>query len=157
MATFFSAADVAEAAINIEKMGQVFYTKAAENAANDDARSFFEGFVVEEQKHQKIFEDLQQRLGGVELPAWSSAEEYMEYLKALVENHGIFTSELSEKEMAASKDLSEAIRKAMSFEKDSILFFMEMKELVPDSEKGLIQECIDEERSHLRMLAGKLS
>jgi rubrerythrin len=157
MATFFNAADVAEAAINIEKMGQVFYSKAAQNASNDEARSFFEGFVTEEQKHQKVFEDLQQRLGGVELPAWSSSDEYMEYLKALVENHGIFSSELSEKEMAASKDIKEAVRKAMSFEKDSILFFMEMKELVPDSEKGLIQECIEEERSHLRMLADMLS
>jgi hypothetical protein len=48
----------------------------------------------------------------------------------------------------------EALETAMGFEKDTIMFFLEMREFVPDGEKKHIQACIDEERSHLRLLAG---
>jgi len=51
---------------------------------------------------------------------------------------------------------TEAIETAMGFEKDTILFFVEMYEFVPEGEKKYIKACIDEERSHLRLLAGML-
>jgi rubrerythrin len=44
----------------------------------------------------------------------------------------------------------------MGFEKDTILFFVEMQEFVPEGEKKYIKACIDEERSHLRMLSAML-
>ena len=45
---------------------------------------------------------------------------------------------------------------AMGFEKDTIMFFLEMREFVPEGERKYIQACIDEERTHLRLLAGML-
>jgi len=51
---------------------------------------------------------------------------------------------------------TEAIETAMGFEKDTILFFVEMLEFVPESEKKHVKACIDEERSHLRLLASML-
>jgi rubrerythrin len=50
----------------------------------------------------------------------------------------------------------EAIETAMGFEKDTIMFFLEMREFVPEGERKYIQACIDEERTHLRLLAGML-
>lgn len=156
MAGFFHAAEIAEAAVNIEQKGQAFYVKAAESAKNPDVKDFFLFFAKEEAKHEHIFKQFIERLGKAELPAWSTTEEYAMYLHALIDSHAIFSPEL-QKRLAETGNENEAIRLAMGFEKDTILFFMEMKELVPNSEKKFVQQCIDEERSHLRQLSKMLS
>lgn len=156
MAGFFQAAEIAEAAVNIEQQGQAFYVQAAESATNPDVKDFFLFFAKEEARHEQIFQQFKERLGKVELPAWSTTDEYGMYLKALIDSHSIFSPELQKRLTEASSE-NEAIRLAMGFEKDTILFFMEMKELVPDSEKKFVQQCVDEERSHLRQLASMLN
>ncbi|TVQ98467.1 MAG: rubrerythrin [Desulfovibrionales bacterium] len=156
MAGFFHAAEIAEAAVNIEQKGQTFYVNAAESAKNPDVKDFFLYFAKEEAKHEQIFLQFKERLGKVELPAWSTSDEYAAYLQALIDSHSIFSPELKKRLVEADSE-NEAIRLAMGFEKDTILFFMEMKELVPDSEKKFVQQCIDEERSHLRQLSKMLS
>jgi len=45
---------------------------------------------------------------------------------------------------------------AMSFEKDTLLFFTEMETLVPQKEKAAVRQCIKEERLHLRRLQAML-
>ncbi len=156
MAGFFQAAEIAEAAVNIEQEGQVFYTNAAHAAKNPDVKDFFLFFAKEEARHEQFFQEFKERLGKVELPAWSTTEEYGLYLQALIDSHSIFSPDL-QKRLAEAASENEAIRLAMGFEKDTILFFMEMKELVPDSEKKFVSQCIDEERSHLRKLAKMLT
>ncbi|SDB14094.1 Rubrerythrin [Desulfonatronum thiosulfatophilum] len=155
MAVFFQAAEIAAAAVNIERQGQVFYSNAANAATNPDAKDFFLYFAKEEARHEDIFQQLKDRLGKIELPAWSTNEEYGMYLQALIDSHSIFSPDL-QKRLAEAGNENEAIRLAMGFEKDTILFFMEMRELVPDSEKKFVQQCIDEERSHLRQLSSML-
>jgi rubrerythrin len=44
----------------------------------------------------------------------------------------------------------------MGFEKDTIVFFKEMQEFVPEGDRDAVQACVEEERRHLRMLAGLL-
>lgn len=156
MAEFFKAAEIAEAAIRIEQQGQAFYRSAAESARHPDARDFFLYFAGEEARHEQVFRDLQSRMGDYDLPAWSDDDEYGRYLQALIDSHSIFSPGLQQR-LAVAADETEAVRLAMGFEKDTILFFMEMRELVPETEKRFIRQCIDEERSHLRMLADRLS
>lgn len=156
MAQFFTAGEIAKAAIEIESRGQEFYLRVAAKAKKPETQDFFKFFAGEEAKHRKLFEDLAKRLGPVELPAWSTNEEYAEYLAALLDSHALFSGEYAEKLMSEAEDEAAAVRMAMSFEKDTILFFNEMRELVPDAEKGFVQHCIDEERSHLRQLRGRL-
>jgi len=71
----------------------------------------------------------------------------------MLEDHALFR--LAD---AAGKELNrkEAIHIAMQFEKDTMLFFAEMRELVPNAEKDVIKACIDEERSHLKRLMALL-
>lgn len=156
MAEFFKASEIVEAAVRIEQQGQEFYKDAAEAAQSRDAKDFFLFFAAEEARHEQIFRDLQARLGGFDLPAWSTSEEYSVYLQALIDSHSIFSLDL-EQRLAAVRNEAEAIRLAMGFEKDTILFFMEMRELVPESERRFIQQCIAEERSHLRKLSAMLA
>lgn len=153
MASFFKASEIANTACEIERKGQEFYRKAAEAASDEESRKFFAYFSVEEARHEKIFEAMAARLGGVELPVGSDDEEYALYIKSLVDAHSIFDQDALECLQTQDLDVKKAVRKAMSFEKDTIVFFMEMRHLVPESEKRFVDECIAEERSHLRMLA----
>ena len=156
MAHFFKAKEVALAAVEVEKQGKLIYKRLAMWAEDPEAKKFFEFFAGEETRHEALFQALADRLGELELPAWSSQEEYADYLKTLVETHDIFLWNMSEQLLTQAPGDQEAVKLAMSFEKNSILFFLEMKDLVPDGEKKFVQECVEEERRHLRQLAGML-
>ncbi|SIN70804.1 ferritin-like domain-containing protein [Halodesulfovibrio marinisediminis] len=149
MASFFRANEIAKFAVEIEKKGREFYLRLEKAAQTPETCELFHYLAVEETKHQKIFQSLQDRLGEIELPAWATNEEYGSYIQGLIESHALFSDQAVERRMAAMEDEKEAIRMAMSFEKDSILFFVEMESFVPDSEKEAVRECIQEERLHL--------
>lgn len=125
-------------------------------AKTDKNRELFNYLAEEESKHEAIFQGLMERLGTFELPAWSTKDEYAQYLDALIDSHALFSGGLAEKYMADAEDEETAIRMAMSFEKDTILFFTEMETLVPESEKAAVRQCIDEERLHIRRLQAML-
>lgn len=157
MASFFRANEIAKFAVEIEKKGREFYLRLEESAQTSATRELFSYLAKEETKHQKIFQSLQDRLGEIELPAWATDEEYGSYIQGLIESHALFSDEGVEKQMAALEDEKTAIRMAMSFEKDSILFFVEMESFVPDSEKEAVRECIQEEKLHLIRLQNMYS
>ncbi len=147
MASFVNAADVIAAAVEIERRGHGFYVSAASGAAEQEDRDFFTFMAKEEQRHEKIFQAMLQRVGGLSLPAGSSAPEYLEYVDILLNSHSLFMPE--QQELLRDRPLMQA----MYFEKDTILFFNAMRHMVPESEIPHIQACIEEEQKHLRLLA----
>jgi len=156
MAHFFHANEIAKAAVEIERKGREFYRRVASKAKTDKNRELFEYLADEESKHELIFQGLMERLGKIDLPAWSTQDEYAQYLDALIDSHALFSGGLAEKYMADADDEQTAIRMAMSFEKDTLLFFTEMESLVPEAEKPAVRQCIEEERLHLRRLQAML-
>lgn len=151
MVTLFKANDAALAAVEIETRGEKFYLQLAEKADDSNTRKLFEFLAGEETKHRAHFQALYDRLGDVSLPAGSNVAEFSTYMNALIDTHTLFR-ETDSALMEDVKSRKDAILKAMVFEKESILFFMEMREMVPEREKKFIDECIDEERAHLRQL-----
>lgn len=73
-------------------------------------------------------------------------------MKALVE-HITFIGDkvLAETEKKVSTD-TEAIHIALGFEKDSILFLSDMRPLVREADRRVVDKVLKEERSHLRQL-----
>ena len=147
MASFTNAADVIASAVEIERRGFAFYEQAAEAAETPEDKEFFTFMAKEEKRHEKIFEAMLQRAGGLELPAGSDEGEYLEYVDLLLNSHCLFMPGQRE---ALQKD---PLRQAMAFEKDTILFFTGMRHLVDPSEKKPIDACIEEEQRHLRLIA----
>ncbi|UZP67482.1 ferritin family protein [Desulfovibrio mangrovi] len=157
MAGIFKAGDIIRAAEEIESRGEAFYQRLVDAVGFDgdsSAREVFEFLRDEEAKHREVFRAMGQRLAPVILPAWATEEEYVAYMSAMLDNHALFREGDS-----AGGDLSreDAIRLAMQFEKDTMFFFREMRELVPDSEKAAVDRCVDEERTHLIKLVALLA
>lgn len=154
MAGIFSAADVVLAAQQIEIRGEIFYTRLTETAATPELKKMFTFLASEEARHREIFRKLSARLDQVEIPAWAGEDEYVQYLKYLLDSHTLFQLGDVQQVRQYTGTTQEALSTAMGFEKDTIMFFLEMSQFVPASERTYIQTCIDEERSHLRLLAG---
>jgi rubrerythrin len=142
--------------LEIEKNGEVFYNAAAEKSDDDEVKTFFEDLAAQEQIHYKVF---QKMLGGVgsapELPA-GEYDQYQAYLQAALDN-ALFAGEdkaLALAEKATDRDT--ALRAALGFEKDTMLFFYDLREMVGQADKEAVSRVIGEERKHVRRLAALL-
>ena len=158
MAEFFSAADVVDAAVEIEKRGREVYRRLAHGAANPQVKALFESLAVEEARHEELYTAMAKRIGAMQLPAASASDEYAQYVAALLDSHMLFSPGLAKDLDLYDRagDMQAAVRGAMRLEKDTMVFFQEMMALVPASEKGNVEECIEEERRHLHQLAALL-
>ena len=55
-----------------------------------------------------------------------------------------------------AQDRETALQAAMGFEKDTLLFFYDLREMVSEAEREAVSGIIREERAHLRRLAKML-
>lgn len=156
MAGIFKATDILLAAQEIETRGEVFYNRLVDTTTEPKLKDMFVFLAKEETKHKEIFRKLYEKVGDVELPAWAEEDEYVDYLKFLLDSHTLFRLGDVDHLKNYMGTSQEAIETAMGFEKDTIMFFVEMHEFVPEGDKKYIKACIDEERSHLRLLASML-
>lgn len=151
MSIVFSANELINMAIGIERRGITFYDIMAKSTDNDQARDIFEGLVKMERQHLKTFQEMLDEAGG-EPPPETSSQEYAGYFQALVDST-VFTDDMITSEMAtgAENDI-QALELGISAEKDSILFYYEMKNLMPQRYTSVVNEIIAEEKSHLQQL-----
>jgi len=152
MSVFFSAAEVVTMAIEIEKNGISFYNTMAANTDDEKSKEIYALLVGEEVKHKLFFQRMLDNLPELKLDP-SEEEEYKNYLGALTSSR-IFTANMDPSKML--KDVSndiEALDLAIGFEKDSILFFHEVKDQALEEDKPMIEKVIKEEKSHFAMLS----
>jgi rubrerythrin len=150
----FTAAEALEMAMEIEKNGEMFYNKVAERSADSDVKALFEDLAIQEQGHYRVFQEM---LGGIEPTLESPAVEYDQYetyLHVALEN-ALFAG--PEKALTLAKqaeDRETALRAAMGFEKDTLLFFYDLRDMVSEKDREAVSAVIREEKKHLRRLAG---
>jgi len=86
-------------------------------------------------------------------PKDTPSGDYSAYLQALTDE-AVFTDDMITSEMAtqANSDIK-ALELGISAEKDSILFYYEMRDVMPRSALPVINRIIAEEKSHLQQLA----
>ncbi|RJO65231.1 MAG: hypothetical protein C4540_01930 [Candidatus Omnitrophota bacterium] len=152
MADFFSASEVFQFAVRIEENGERFYRLTAENINDKKTKELFVFLADEEVKHRKTFQGMVEKVEAYE-PAESYPGEYFAFLKAYADEH-IFTPE-KKAEVAAKKmqGPKEALEFAIALEVDSILYYLEAKNLVPENQRDVMDRIIDEERRHYLKLS----
>lgn len=152
MGIFFSARELIDIAIGIERSGVSFYDSLVKSARDAMVRGAYKYLADEERKHIEIFQSMLASLTDYR-PSETYTEEYALYLKALVD-FAVFTDDQVAREMTQKVGSdAEAIQIALGAEKDSILFYSEMRDLVRRSDRDVVNKVIEEERSHLRQLS----
>jgi len=144
----FRASEVINFAIAIEKNGHKFYQTMAEASIDEKVKQVFRRLAREEQQHILDFTHLADKVSGYDPPE-SYPGEYEDYMEALVNSH-VFPQEVDPESLAkAISSDKEALDLAIRFEKDSILFFEGLKNLVSHTEVKYIDELLRQERRHL--------
>lgn len=152
MGNIFSASEVVEMGIEIEKNGRDFYNGVSRLSKNPKAAELFEFLAGEEEGHIKKFKDILLEVKKYE-PSEAYTGEYFAYIRSLSEEH-VFTKKNKGARIAKDvKDDSEAIELGIGFEKDSILFYEGMKKVVLEAEQKIIDRLLKEEETHLRRLS----
>lgn len=151
MANLFKPSEILKIALTIEENGREYYLEAKENASTPEMADLFGFLADEEVRHLEIFSKMLSGVGKEKVPE-SYPGEHDAYIRALAASH-VFTRDAVGKDMVAkAKDEKEILQFALGFEKDSILLYYEMLDLVPASKREVVEEVIREEKSHVRKL-----
>jgi rubrerythrin len=152
MGMFFSGKELLDIAVKIEKSGAAFYETMVGCARSKTAKTAFKYLADQERQHIKAYHSMLKAVVDAPPPE-SYTEEYDEYLKSLVKS-AVFSDEAAACTMAenASSD-AEGIDFGIRAEKDSILFYTELQDLVRRSDAKIVGNIIEEERSHLMRLS----
>ncbi|MFH1647213.1 MAG: ferritin family protein [Chloroflexota bacterium] len=152
MSIVFSAGELIDIAIGVERRGMTFYDIMAKSTENEEARDIFEGLVNMEREHIRIFQDMLGETGKP--PAEAGTPEYTGYLQALIDD-AVFTDDMITSEMASQADSDiKAVELGIAAEKDAILFYYEMRDIMPQRLVPKLNAIIAEEKSHLQQLSG---
>lgn len=149
----FNADDILQMAEQIEKNGAKFYRESAEKVADASAKELLLNLAAMEDDHEKTFSNLRAALSATEKEAtvFDPQGESASYLKALADTRVFFQKEID------SNAMKDILKEAITAEKDSIVFYLGMKDLVPESlGKGRIDAIIKEEMSHIKTLSKEL-
>ena len=152
----FNAGEVFKIAIEIEQNGWDFYEKAQAKIDDSAVKGIFAELAAEEIKHKARFKALMDELpeSTTGSTVWDPDNEIDQYLKMMADMH-VFSKNASVDELLASiNGALEALKLAMQFEKDSIVFFAEMQNLAESGEnKDKIGQLVKEEQQHLKRLS----
>ena len=148
MGIFFSGSELVQIAIGIERNGAAFYDSLVDSTKDVMAQGAYKYLADEEREHIETFQNMLGSVGEYQSPE-TYTEEYALYLKALVDS-AVFSNDQVAREMAQKVDSDvEAIQMALGAEKDSILFYSVMRDLVRRSDREVVTKIIEEEKSHL--------
>jgi len=150
----FNADEVFEMAEQIERNGVEFYRSAADTLAGDpEGRSFLIKLAEMEEDHEDVFSEMRASLTNEQRVATvgDPDTDALGYLRALADTRVFFKKQIDTSSMV------EILKAAITVEKDSIAFYLGMKEMVPARRgKEKIEEIIKEEMDHIRLLSNEL-
>ena len=153
MSIDFNADEVFEIAEQIERNGAKFYRTAAENVSDSDHKKLLLDLAAMEDEHEQTFKTLRSNLSRDEkvMTTFDPEGESEGYLRSLADTRVFYEKEID------TTSFKEILKSAITAEKDSIVFYLGMKDVVPAHlGQQKLDGIIKEEMSHIRLLSKEL-
>jgi len=151
----FNADEILEMAEKIERNGARFYRKAAELVKDAVVSKLLQDLAAWEDGHERAFATMRADLARQEREprVFDPEHETSMYLRAMADGH-VFDVRVDPADRLTGKESAEDIlRMAIGQEKDSIVFYTGLKEMISQtSGKVRIEEIIKEEMGHIGFL-----
>ena len=160
MGAQFSADEIFEMAEQIERNGAKFYRKAADGIDDKKEASILLDLAAMEKDHEKTFAAMRTDLSGVETEptAFDPQGEAALYLQAFADGHVFDPKADPSAKLTGKESLNDILRIAIGLEKDSIVFYLGIRDTVKKKQgKEKIDGIIREEMSHITGLSKQLS
>ena len=149
----FNADEVFEIAEQIERNGAEFYRTAAQNIADSNKKKLLIGLAEMEDEHEQTFKTMRSDLTQDEkiMTTFDPEGESENYLRALADTRIFYEKDID------TTSFKEILKSAITAEKDSIVFYLGMKDVVPEHlGRQKLDGIIKEEMSHIRLLSKEL-
>ena len=156
----FNAAEILEMAEEIEINGAKFYRKAAESIDDKKIHQFLLSLAEMEDKHKKTFEDLKNKLSDSEQKpvTFDPDHEAVLYLRAMADGHVFDIKADPSKKLTGNETQEDIFRLALKAERDSIAFYVGLKNFVPaEIGKDKVGDIIAEEMAHIVTINQKMN
>ncbi|MGB7294967.1 MAG: ferritin family protein [Candidatus Aminicenantales bacterium] len=154
MSFVFNADEIFEMALKIEQNGEKFYRDSAAKIADPEAILLLLKLADMEVDHQRIFKGMKTALSAADKKAmtFDPNNEAGLYLASLANTRIFFEKDIE------TSTLEGIFKAALAAEKDSVAFYLGMKDLVPAGRgRDKIEEIIREEMRHIRVLGERLT
>jgi rubrerythrin len=159
MSITFNVDEIFEMAEEIERNGAKFYHEAAQNAQDKAVQKMFAELAAMEEGHEKIFTQIRKELSAQmkEPTVFDPDNEVARYLQTMADFHGMEGKAAPTQKFTGKESLEEVLRAALQAEKNSIAFYVGIKDLVPERKgREKVQTIIIEEMTHVSTLGEKL-
>lgn len=154
----FNLSEILDIAINIEKSGFTFYTKASKHLT--EYSQFFEFLAKEEIGHDLVFNSIKKEsISKDELESVYDPDGIIPIYFDSLTGSSIFKNEKEIEELFVGvNSIEEVIDWAIKREHDTILFFIGLKStLDTEEDKMIVEKIISEEINHVHILMNKKS
>jgi rubrerythrin len=149
----FNADDIFEIAEQLERNGARFYRSAADAVADTTVKAFLLKLAAMEDDHEKTFAAMRAQLSSSEKTStvFDPDGEAADYLRALADTRVFFEKQID------TSSLEAILKDAITAEKDSIVFYLGMRDMVPEGKgRRRMDAVISEEMGHIRLLSKEL-
>jgi Uncharacterized conserved protein, COG1633 len=146
MTNLLNISEVYQIAMKIEENGIKFYSSWSKKVKDKKLKDIFLALTEAEVEHKKIFDKMLKEIESYE-PKEVYTEEYFQYLRAYADGL-IFDMKEIEKKSKQIKSVQKALDFAIGREKDSILYYQEVKNILPSHQHKELEKIINEERKH---------
>jgi len=160
MTITFNADEIFEMAEQIERNGARFYREVAENTKNKKTKKMLLDMADMEDGHLHTFKQMKKSLGPNEKvqTVFDPDNESVLYLQAMADAHGYEGRVGPTKKLTGKETMDEIFKTAIDAEKNSVAFYVGLKDLVPaqaGKDKG--EATIKEEMGHIAVLSKELA
>lgn len=154
----FNADEIFSMAEQIERNGARFYRTCAQN--NPTHKDLLLNLAQMEEQHEKTFKALHAEIAGreTEPTAADPDQETAQYLEVLAGGYVFDVKKDPSETLRGNESFQEILRIAIGLEKDSIVFYVGMKEMIRKaSGREKLDWIIKEEMKHITMLSTRLA
>lgn len=148
MSMLLNAGEILGFAIYIEKNGYEFYTEIAKKFEHPKLMAFLHLLAEDEQNHERTFKTMQSSVSSFHIPE-SYPGEYESYMKDYLKTFAPKSSETMKALAARTESIHDALELALSFEKDSVVFYSSLKNMVKKEQQDILDKIIAEEIHHI--------
>ncbi|MCK4823001.1 ferritin family protein [bacterium] len=160
MSITFNFDEIFEMAEQIERNGARFYRRAAGKFSDSEAREKLLELAVMEDQHEKTFTGIRLELAGCGRmeSTFDPENQAALYLQAMADGTVFDIKKDPSDILSEGKTLEEILHIAIGLEKDSIVFYAGIKDMVPEKPgKEKIDVIIREEKGHIVELSNQLA
>lgn len=147
----FSSREMVEMAIQTEQNGYAFYAEAAGKAKNESARSLLEWLAGQEKQHEEVFRAMLDK-PELHIPAEEYPGQREAFVQALLDSRVLPDKDTGLSRLQQMTEDDEIVKFALGFEKDTILFMQEMRDLIAPAGRETVDKLIAQEKGHVQKL-----